>query len=1187
MRVAAPKISRNASRNDREGTSVNSRALTQNTILNLAGQLIPGIIGLVSIPLLITHIGKDRFGLLSLVWTVISYFTLFDLGLDQALVKLVAEKIGDRAEEEIPGIFWNALLILTVMSVIGSMILFALTPFLVRSVFKIPDLLQDEAIRSFYCLSLSLILITLTASFRGVLEARQRFGFANLLYSLMGVSIFVGPLIVSFWTADLFALVFMLLLVRVFIFVAHAWFVFYLYPELRNPGRIEKNILRRLFRFAAWMTVSNIISPIMVYFDRFILAAIVPIGFLGFYTTPYEVVNRLLVIPGSVVRTIFPTFAFLGVEKSRGVEVIFVRCVKLILFVMFPTILLLVYFGGEGLNLWLGAEFAEKSYRVLQVLSIGILLNGIAFIPSTLLQSAERPDLGAKIHLLEFPFYLPAVWLMANHFGLLGAAIAFTVRVGIDMFLLFGAVCWVVPNITRELLRLFWPLVMLLLFFIPPFFTLTLSLRLILATAILFTFAFVFWMIVLRLEDRLMVLRQIRLEAKRKSHYRLSPVDHHSLTPDVGGEKPRTRVWAVVSIFNPTRDVLKNIRSYLDQVEMVVVVDNGSASEVNDLIEDLANEKLILIRNNVNVGFAAAFNTGIQMAASRGAEWVVTFRQESRVEPGYIDCLIDSYLSHPEPDRVALITPRPTERKQVTNSPWAEGRTTVTSGAMIKLSAVHEVGLFEERFIYSYIDHEFALRLMSHGHRVIESTRAKCLDHVGEQRLHGAAGLSFSATHHSPIRHYYRARNRLVIYRRFMLIEPAWILSDLRTFISDLFKVGFIEDEKLRKFISIARGLFHGLKFRGTEADVPGLDRPLLAVQSRVGIVLATYQPPLRFFREQLESIRAQTDPNWFVIINDDNSADSYREAIQKMAQDILTPGLDGRSRFTFQQNLGLKGVVGNFADGLTKLPGDCSHVCFCDQDDLWVPTKLAIMKAQLMEDGVSLVHSDLRLIDDIGREIHPSCWSFEGRDVARTDSASLILRNTVSGCAMMFRREVLNFCLPFPEQPPGRPFFYHDVWIALGAGMYGEIRAIPLPLISYRQHGNNVVGAEQGILGSWHQPQSKKSSAQWSVQKIEAAWRSRSKLEECYLDRVASRTSSGLDVDPLLLSNQLHSPSRVFSVPWDFGTFAFLLAARVAMRSPRYIKVAVLIALGKLFSDVGRLASRLGLRSIETGQAP
>lgn len=1147
------------------------RSITQNTFLNLVGQLVPMLIGLFSIPLLIQHIGMDRFGLLSLIWIVIGYFTFFDLGLGRAIIKLVAEKIGDRREEEIPRIFWNALLIMTSMSIVGSIVLFALTPLLVKSVFKIPEALHEEAIKAFYGLSLSLILVTLTAGFRGVLEARQRFDFANLLHILMGASTFVGPLIMSYFTHDLFLLVLVLLMVRFLIFLAHLWFVFILYPELRNPARIEKATLRRLFRFATWMTVSNVISPIMVYFDRFILGAIVPIAYLAFYTTPYEIVNRLLVVPAAVVRTIFPTFSSMGVDQSSGVDAIFLKCVKWLAFVLFPTILFIVYFGQEGLSLWLGKEFSSESTAVLQILSIGILLNGIAFIPTTLLQSAERPDLTAKIHLLEFPFYLPSVWFMASHFGIRGAAIAWTIRVAVDMFLLFCAVGWLLPRMARELLRLLWPLLLCLALFAPAFFGLSFLERLSVAGGIAPLFMLLFWVYILRLEDRLMVLGRLGITAVKPSRFQLG------VSPEETSFRGEKGVWAVVVTFNPGDEVIDNIKSYASQVEGAIVVDNGSHGEMKRRLDELeAISGVEIIRGHINLGIAAALNIGVKKAHAMGAEWVLTFDQDSHVGPGYVESLIRVYESSPKKQQVALIAPsyydelsgREYRANGKPEEAVREVNTAFTSGSMVKMEVLEKIGLFEEDFFIDYVDHEIALRLLAFRYVLLEARDIRCFHHLGKLKIHGVGKKGFSATHHAPFRRYYMSRNRIIVYRRFFWILPEWVFKDIKASLKEVLKILLVENEKFQKLVNVIRGIGHGFKYR----QIARRETAAHLADVRVGVVLATYNPPVDLLEYQLKSIRSQSYENWFCVINDDHSSSEVQMKIRELAESILGYDSEGRARFLFRVNGGDSGVVGNFANGLLALPPDCRLVCFCDQDDLWVPYKLQVLKMEFDNPKVALAHSDMRLIDGIGGEIFPSCWLYEGRDVERTDISGLILRNTVSGCALMFRREVLEFCLPFPDQSSReRPWFYHDVWIALGAKQYGEIRAVAQPLLGYRQHERNVVGAEPGFFSKRKKGRSRRSN--WSVRKFQTAWRSRAVLEDVYIERFHKWTQKPKNVKTEM------RPGRVFSSPLDFGLRSFILVFRVTLRSPRTIVIALPIAFGKLFADIERVATSLGLR--------
>jgi O-antigen/teichoic acid export membrane protein len=97
-----------------------------------------------------------------------------------------------------------------------------------------------------------------------------------------------------------------------------------------------------------------------------------------------------------------------------------------------------VILAQRGLALWLGADFAQHSFRVLQWLALGVLINSLAQIPFALVQGAGRPDLTAKLHLIELPCYLLALWWLISSYGVEGAAIAWTARVVLDALMLFG-----------------------------------------------------------------------------------------------------------------------------------------------------------------------------------------------------------------------------------------------------------------------------------------------------------------------------------------------------------------------------------------------------------------------------------------------------------------------------------------------------------------------------------------------------------------------------------------------------------------------------------------------------------------------------------------------------------------------------------------------------------------------------
>jgi len=108
-----------------------------------------------------------------------------------------------------------------------------------------------------------------------------------------------------------------------------------------------------------------------------------------------------------------------------------------IFLLLFPAVLIIVTFAQEGLTLWLGSDFAENSTLVLQILAVGVFLNAHANVPFGLVQSVGRPDLTAKLHVAEWPFYLLILWWLLNDYGIVGVAVAWLLRVAVDTVALF------------------------------------------------------------------------------------------------------------------------------------------------------------------------------------------------------------------------------------------------------------------------------------------------------------------------------------------------------------------------------------------------------------------------------------------------------------------------------------------------------------------------------------------------------------------------------------------------------------------------------------------------------------------------------------------------------------------------------------------------------------------------------
>ena len=435
---------------------IHGALLTRNTMLNLAGQVIPLLVGLATIPYVVRGLGTERFGILSIAWVLLGYFSLFDLGLGRATTYFVAECFARGEIHQLPGLVWASTGFQVLSGVAGGLLVGGLTPFLVSRVLKIPTSLVGETKNTFLILAWSLPLVLASNSFRGVLEAGQRFDLINYIKIPANISVFLLPAIALPFGLRLPGIVLLLVLARLGSTLAHLVVCLKVFPVLRHTitFSFQAKILRPLLTFGGWLTISNVVSPLTVYMDRFVIGSMLSLAAVGYYSVPYEAIMRLSIIPASLSQTIFPAFSNLNASGSRGRLVeLYTRSVKFVLLVMGPLIFLIILFGRELLRLWLGANFASNGTRVLQVLACGVLVNAVAFVPSSLLQGIGRADLTAKYHLLELPLYLAALWLLVGCRGIVGAALASALRLALDATLLFGGCFWLglsPPRALRE-----------------------------------------------------------------------------------------------------------------------------------------------------------------------------------------------------------------------------------------------------------------------------------------------------------------------------------------------------------------------------------------------------------------------------------------------------------------------------------------------------------------------------------------------------------------------------------------------------------------------------------------------------------------------------------------------------------------------------------------------------------------
>jgi len=408
--------------------------LARNALLNLGGHGAPLLAALVLLPPLVSRLDAERFGFLALAWALVGYFSLFDLGLGRTLSRLVAERRGSPRENELPYLTRTALSLTFVLGVAAGIVLFAAAGPICERVLNLSPALRPEAESAMRVLALSLPLVTLTAALRGLLEAGQRFGWVNAIRVPLGILTFAAPLLATSWSVSLVALASALALMRLAAFAAHWAVCSRLWPGLVGLGLPQGAAAREMLGYGAWLTVSNVVGPLMVYIDRFIIAGLLAVSWVAYYSAPYEVVTRLWLIPAALTGVLFPAMAAASPERLAA---LYRTGTKAVLITVFPLALLATLFAADWLRAWLGPEFAARGARVAQLLCLGAAVNCLAYLPFTLLQARGRADLPAKAHLVELPLYLGVLWTLVLRWGIEGAALAWALRCVADAIVLF------------------------------------------------------------------------------------------------------------------------------------------------------------------------------------------------------------------------------------------------------------------------------------------------------------------------------------------------------------------------------------------------------------------------------------------------------------------------------------------------------------------------------------------------------------------------------------------------------------------------------------------------------------------------------------------------------------------------------------------------------------------------------
>lgn len=407
-------------------------SIGRNSIYNVIGSVTPLVLALATVPLYLNVVGTERYGALAIAWLILGYFGLFDLGLGRAVAQRIAALVNSDAHHR-ARVFWTAVIVNIGMGVIGGALLYFGAHYFFQQMFSADDWLKTEALAAVPYLSLAVPVATLTGVASGALQGREKFLDVNIV-TVIGSSLFqLIPLAVAYTYGPTLKWLIIAAIVARFI----GFFIFYtrVHHHLLKgyAPKFDRTEWLALLKYGGWITITSIIGPLLVVVDRFMIGAIITAAAVTIYTIPFDIVQRISILPRSIAMALFPKMAMLNNEDGVALAK---RATQLIIVILSPVILGFMFILRPFLSLWVGEEIALQAAPIGVILSLGYWVNAFGIIPFSRLQALGQPDIVAKILLAQLPFYLGGLYWAILHFGLCGAAVIFSLRTAIDYIIL-------------------------------------------------------------------------------------------------------------------------------------------------------------------------------------------------------------------------------------------------------------------------------------------------------------------------------------------------------------------------------------------------------------------------------------------------------------------------------------------------------------------------------------------------------------------------------------------------------------------------------------------------------------------------------------------------------------------------------------------------------------------------------
>ncbi len=396
--------------------------VTNNSLWNMGGLIGGSLINFVSTPILIYLLGKEQYGLMALLISVLTPLGLLDFGIGEATVKYIAENIGREDYVQTGKYLRSTLLFNLSVGCLGGMVIILLARFLITSVFNVPSGSQDLARYCLYWIGINWCVMQIRQTFTGVVMAMQHYGILNIGNIITNLITIVAGLGVLFFGGNLLDLVRIQAIVAAL--MALGWLIVAkrLLPNISFFPRLDLLSFQKTLGFGLWQMLNRMGGILGHQSERWLLGVLLPVSTVGFYNVGVQVVGVIYLAAYKTGEVLFPAVSQMqGQLRDEEAARLVVQANWVITALAISCFVPMIVFAYDLLFVWIGLDFAVNTGGLLRILAFGAGASCLFAIPSFYLLGIGKSKWLALMSFIQGIITLVVAALLIPRVGLAGA----------------------------------------------------------------------------------------------------------------------------------------------------------------------------------------------------------------------------------------------------------------------------------------------------------------------------------------------------------------------------------------------------------------------------------------------------------------------------------------------------------------------------------------------------------------------------------------------------------------------------------------------------------------------------------------------------------------------------------------------------------------------------------------------